>query len=343
MTRSRASQPSHRRHRTIRRQLFATLPALGTLAVLGTFLPATAQAAYPDKPIRMVVGFPPGGPVDTHARILAEKLQPILGQTVVLDYKAGAAGNIGSDNVAKSPADGYTLLIANTGQMSINNSLYPKLPYGMPKDFAPVARTALIPLVMVVNNNVPAKNLKEFIAYAKANPGKLNFASGGNGGISHLMPEMFKQASGTFIVHIPYKGSAPALTDVMGGQAQMMADSIPLFTQFIKSGKVRALAVTSHARSPALPDVPTMEEAGLKGFEVVGFYGVLAPAGTPKDIVDKLSGALRTVLADPDTKAKFEQQGAEPAWQGPEAFTATILSEQKRWGQTIKQSGAKID
>ncbi|RDK09183.1 Bug family tripartite tricarboxylate transporter substrate binding protein [Cupriavidus lacunae] len=302
-----------------------------------------AQAAWPEKPIRLVVAFPPGGPVDTHARLLAEKLQPILGQTIVIDYKAGAAGNIGSDNVAKSAPDGYSLLLANTGQMAINNSLYPKLPYSMPKDFTPVARTALIPLVMVINNNVPARDLKTFISYAKAHPGKLNFASGGNGGISHLMPEMFKQASGTFIVHIPYKGSAPALTDVMGGQAQMMADSIPLFTQYIKAGKVRALAVTSPQRSPALPDVPTMQEAGLKGFEVVGFYGMLAPAGTPKEVVARLSGALRTVLADPDTKARLEQQGAEPAWQSPEAFAATIATEQKRWGQAIKASGASID
>jgi len=318
--------------------------ALLALAVAPLVIAAgTAQAAWPEKPIRLVVAFPPGGPVDTHARLLAEKLQPLLGQSIVLDYKAGAAGNIGSDNVAKSAPDGYTLLLANTGQMAINNSLYPKLPYSMPKDFAPVARTALIPLVMVVNNNVPARNLKEFIAYAKANPGKLNFASGGNGGISHLMPELFKQASGTFIVHIPYKGSAPALTDVMGGQAQMMADSIPLFTQYIKAGKVRALGVTSKQRSPALPDVPTLEEGGLKGFEVVGFYGMLAPAGTPKDIVARLSNALHTVLTDPDTKSKLEQQGAEPAWQSPEAFTATIVAEQKRWGQAVKVSGARID
>ncbi|EHP43012.1 ABC transporter substrate-binding protein [Cupriavidus basilensis OR16] len=322
------------------RFLHALLACAGLPLALGA---APAGAAWPEKPIRLVVGFPPGGPVDTHARILAEKLQPILGQSVVLDYKAGAAGNIGSDAVAKAAPDGYTLLLANTGQMAINGSLYPKLPYAMPRDFAPVARTALIPLVMVVNNNVPARNLKEFIGYARANPGKLNFASGGNGGISHLMPEMFKQASGTFIVHIPYKGSAPALTDVMGGQAQMMADSIPLFTQYIKAGKVRALAVTSKHRSPALPDVPTMEEAGLKNFEVVGFYGMLAPAGTPKEVVAKLSGALQTVLGEADTRAKLEQQGAESAWQGPEAFGQTIATENKRWAQVIKASGAKID
>ncbi|WP_454727332.1 MULTISPECIES: Bug family tripartite tricarboxylate transporter substrate binding protein [Cupriavidus] len=325
-------------------RFLSRLPALLAGAALPFALGAApAAAAWPDKPIRLVVGFPPGGPVDTHARILAEKLQPILGQSVVLDYKAGAAGNLGSDAVAKAAPDGYTLLIANTGQMAINGSLYPKLPYAMPRDFAPVARTALIPLVMVVNNNVPARNLKEFIAYARANPGKLNFASGGNGGISHLMPEMFKQASGTFIVHIPYKGSAPALTDVMGGQAQMMADSIPLFTPYIKAGKVRALAVTSKQRSPALPDVPTMDEAGLKHFEVVGFYGMLAPAGTPREVVAKIAGALQTVLADADTRAKLEQQGAEPAWQGPEAFGQTIAAEQKRWGQAVKDSGAKID
>ncbi|MHA7684646.1 Bug family tripartite tricarboxylate transporter substrate binding protein [Cupriavidus sp. PET2-C1] len=330
---------------TLNNRFLPGLPVLLACAALPLALGAApaAAAAWPEKPIRLVVGFPPGGPVDTHARILAEKLQPILGQSVVLDYKAGAAGNIGSDSVAKAAPDGYTLLLANTGQMAINGALYPKLPYVMPRDFAPVARTALIPLVMVVNNNVPARNLKEFIGYARANPGKLNFASGGNGGISHLMPEMFKQASGTFIVHIPYKGSAPALTDVMGGQAQMMADSIPLFTQYIKAGKVRALAVTSRHRSPALPDVPTMEEAGLKNFEVVGFYGMLAPAGTPKEVVAKLSGALQAVLGEADTRAKLEQQGAEAAWQGPEAFGQTIAAEQKRWGQVIKASGAKID
>lgn len=329
-------------HDKMTRRGFGRLGAAALLA--GAALGAgPAAAAWPDKPIRLVVGFPPGGPVDTHARLLAEKLQPLLGQTIVVDYKAGAAGNIGSDTVAKAAPDGYTLLLANTGQMAINGSLYPKLSYAMPRDFAPVARTALIPLVMVVNNNVPTHNLKEFIAYAKANPGKLNFASGGNGGISHLMPEMFMQATGTDLTHVPYKGSAPALTDVMSGQAQMMADSVPLFTGFIKGGKVRALAVTSRHRSPALPNVPTMEEAGLKNFEVVGFYGMLAPAGTPKDVVARLAGALETVLKDPDTRAKLEVQGAEAAWQGPEAFARTIAAEQKLWGQAVKASGATID
>lgn len=327
--------------RRVSRGFVHTLAALALTPL--AFATGAAHGAWPEKPIRLVVGFPPGGPVDTHARILSEKLQPILGQSIVLDYKAGAAGSIGSDNVAKSAPDGYTLLIANTGQMAINNSLYPKLPYGMPKDFAPVARTALIPLVMVVNNNVPAKNLKEFIAYAKANPGKLNFASGGNGGISHLMPEMFKQASGTFIVHIPYKGSAPALTDVMGGQAQMMADSIPLFTQYIKGGKVRALAVTGTKRVTDLPDVPTFAEAGYAEFDAPAWYGLLAPAATPAPIVHYLNGEVEQILKEPATQQRLAQLGAAPVGGSSDAFGKFIQAESARWSAVALKANVTPD
>ena len=262
-------------------------------------VPALAQTAFPSKPIKIIVGFPAGGPLDAHARLLADRLGQLLGQPIIVDYKAGAGGTVGADFVAKSDPDGYTLLMANTGTMTINPAIYPKNPYQTLRDFAPLARTAMQPLAIVVNPQVPANTLQELVALAKKNPGKLNYGSAGNGGISHLVPEMFKAATGTFIVHIPYKGSAPAFTDLLAGQVQMMAESIPQASQYVKQGKLRALAVTSRERSNALPDVPTLIEAGVKGFDVVGFYGVLAPAATPKPVMDKLAAAFKATLETP--------------------------------------------
>lgn len=333
----------------VRAAVSAALAAVAALSggaaaiALGALMPATAHAAWPDRPVRLIVAFPPGGPVDQHARLLSERLAPLLGQPVLVDYKPGAGGNIGADAVAKSAPDGLTLLVANTGQMAINPALYSKLPYDPSRDLVPVARTALLPLVMVVNRELPVRDLREFIAHAKARPGQLNYASGGNGGISHLAPEMFEQAAGIFMVHLPYKGSAPALTDVIAGHAQMMTDSIPLFTQQIRAGQVRALAVTGRARSPALPQVPTMIEQGLKGFEVVGFYGVLAPAGTPREAIAKLSDAIGKVLAAPDVRERLAQGGAEAAYLAPEAFAGAIRGERERWARAVKASGATID
>ena len=239
---------------------------------------AMGQASYPTKPVKIVIGFPAGGPLDQHARLLTDKLQTVLGQPVLVDYKAGAGGIVGAQEVMKSPADGYTLMLANTGVMVINPALYSKLPYSTLKDFVPIARTAMQPLALLVNPGVPAQTLPEFVRYAKANPGKINFGSAGSGGISHLVPEMFKSATGLYMVHIPYRGSAPAFTDLMAGQVQFMAESIPQAAQYHKQGKVRALAVTSRERNPALPEVPTvMETRVAKNFEVVGFYGFLAP------------------------------------------------------------------
>jgi tripartite-type tricarboxylate transporter receptor subunit TctC len=315
-----------------------------TSAFLATSLMASsAFAAYPDKPIRVVIGFPAGGPLDQHARLLTDRLQAVLGQPIIIDYKSGAGGTVGAQDVMKAPADGYTLMLANTGVMVINPALYSKLPYSTLKDFTPIARTAMQPLALLVNPKVPANTLKEFIAYAKSKPGQINYGSAGNGGISHLVPEMFKSATGLFMVHIPYRGSAPAFTDVMGGQVQFMAESIPQAANYHKQGKVRALAVTSKERNPALPDIPTVIESGIKGFEVVGFYGFLAPTGLPKDITAKLSDAFKQVMTSAEIRNRMITQGADPAFLGSEEFAQFLASETPRWAEAVKASGAKLD
>lgn len=304
---------------------------------------ASAQAAFPEKPIRIVIGFPAGGPLDQHARLLSDRLQAVLGQPVLIDYKAGAGGTVGAQEVMKAPADGYTLMLANTGVMVINPALYAKLPYSTVRDFTPIARTAMQPLALLVNPKVPANSLKEFMDYTRARPGQVNYGSAGNGGISHLVPEMFKSATGLFMVHIPYRGSAPAFTDLMGGQVQFMAESIPQAAAYHKQGKVKALAVTSRERNPALPDTPTVIESGIKGFEVVGFYGFLAPAGLPRDVRDKLSDAFRQVLTTPDIRNRMVAQGADPAFLGAEDFGKFLTAEMPRWAEAVKKSGAKLD
>ncbi len=326
-----------------------TLKNLLLLSLLGLSLVPCAHAqssaaSFPSKPIRIVVGFPAGGPLDQHARLLTDKLQGILGQPITVDYKSGAGGIVGAQDVMKSPADGYTLMLANTGVMVINPGLYSKLPYGTLKDFVPIARTAMQPLALLVNPSVPAQTLPEFVRYAKANPGKVNYGSAGNGGISHLVPEMFKKATGLFMVHIPYRGSAPAFTDLIAGQVQFMAESIPQAAQYHKQGKVRALAVTSRERNSALPDVPTVMETQLaSNFDVVGFYGFLAPAGTPKPIVDKLSDAFKQVLALPDVRNRMISQGADPAFLGADDFAQFLTAELPKWNAAVQASGAKLD
>jgi tripartite-type tricarboxylate transporter receptor subunit TctC len=304
---------------------------------------STAAAAYPDRPIRIVIGFPAGGPLDQHARLLTDKLQAVLGQPLIVDYKPGAGGSVGADAVAKSAPDGYTLMLANTGVAVINGALYSKLPYDTLRDFVPVARTAMQPLALLVTTKLPVKDLRQFIDYAKARPGQVNYGSAGNGGISHLVPEMFKTATGTFMVHIPYRGSAPAFTDLMGGQVQFMAESIPQAANYHRQGKVRALAVTSRERNPALPDVPTVIESGVKGFEVVGFYGFLAPRDTPKDVVARLSDAFRQVLTSADVRERMVGQGADPAFLGSEEFGRFLATETPRWAAAVRASGARLD
>ena len=289
------------------------------------------------------MGFPAGGPLDQHARLLTDRLQAQLGQPILVDYKAGAGGTVGAQEVMRAAPDGHTLMLANTGVMVINPALYNKLPYNTLKDFVPVARTAMQPLALLVNPKVPVQSLTEFVAYAKARPGQINYGSAGNGGSSHLVPEMFKSATGLFMVHIPYRGSAPAFTDLMAGQVQFMAESIPLAAQYHKQGKVRALAVTSRERNPALPDIPTVMETGIKNFEVVGFYGFLAPAGTPKDVVNKLSDAFKTVMNQPDIKSRMVAQGADPAFLGSDDFAQFLSTEMPRWAAVVQNSGAKLD
>ena len=304
---------------------------------------ASAWAAFPDKPIRVVIGFPAGGPLDQHARLLTERLQAVLGQPIVIDYKSGAGGTVGAQDVMKAAPDGYTLMLANTGVMVINPALYTRLPYGTLKDFTPIARTAMQPLALMVNPKLPVNTLKEFIDYTRARPGQINYGSAGNGGISHLVPEMFKNATGLFMVHIPYRGSAPAFTDLLAGQVQFMGESIPQAANYHKQGKVRALAVTSRERNPALPDVPTVIESGIKDFEVVGFYGFLAPAGLPKDVTAKLSDAFKQVMASPEIRSRMVTQGADPAFMGSEEFARFLAAEMPRWNQVVKASGARLD
>ena len=319
----------------------STLRLLLGTCLLATF--ASAWAAFPDKPIRVVIGFPAGGPLDQHARLLTERLQAVLGQPILIDYKSGAGGTVGAQDVMKAAPDGYTLMLANTGVMVINPALYTRLPYSTLKDFTPIARTAMQPLALMVNPKVPVNTLKEFIDYTRARPGQINYGSAGNGGISHLVPEMFKSATGLFMVHIPYRGSAPAFTDLMAGQVQFMGESIPQAANYHKQGKVRALAVTSRERNPALPDIPTVIESGIKGFEVVGFYGFLAPAGLPKDVTAKLSDAFKQVMASPDIRSRMVTQGADPAFMGSDDFAKFLTDEMPRWSAVVKASGARMD
>ena len=302
-----------------------------------------AYAAYPDKPIKIIIGFPAGGPLDAHIRLLSDKLQSVLGQPVIVDYKVGAGGAVGAQFVMQSPADGYTVLLANTGTMVINPAIYAKPPYDTLKDFQPIARTAQQPLALIVNKDVAANTLKEFVAYAKANPGKLNYGSAGNGGISHLVPEMLKTETGIFMVHIPFKGSAPAFTDLIAGHVQFMAESVPQAAIYAKQGKLKALAVTSAKRNIALPNTPTVLETGVANLEVVGFYGILAPKGTPPDITNKLSQAFKETLESPDIQKKMIDQGADPAYLNADQFTKYLTTEMPRWANAVKQAGAKLD
>ena len=313
------------------------------VAALIALASCAALAAFPEKPIRVVIGFPAGGPLDQHARLLADRLQAVLGQPILIDYKSGAGGTVGAQDVMKAAPDGYTLMLANTGVMVINPALYGKLPYQTTRDFTPIARTAMQPLALLVTPKLPVNSLKEFVDYTRARPGQVNYGSAGNGGISHLVPEMFKNATGLYMVHIPYRGSAPAFTDLMGGQVQFMAESIPQAAGYHKQGKVKALAVTSRERNPALPDTPTVIESGIAGFEVVGFYGFLAPAGLPRDVTAKLSDAFRQVLNSPEVRERMVAQGADPAFLGSEEFGKFLAAEMPRWADAVKKSGARLD
>jgi len=323
--------------------LRALAAVAGAAAIAGT-APAAAQAqAYPTKPIRLVVPFPPGGATDILARDVAQKLGEAWGQSAVVDNRPGAGGNIGSELVARAAPDGYTLEMGTVGTHAINASLYAKMPYDHVKDFAPVILVAGVPNVLVVNPALPVNSVQELIAYAKANPGKLNFASSGNGTSIHLSGELFKVMADVQMTHVPYKGSAPALQDLLGGQVQLMFDNLPPSLPQIKAGKLRALGVTAATRSPALPDVPTIAESGLPGFESSSWFGVLAPAGTPPAVIAKLNAEIATWLASPDAKQKLLAIGANAAGGTPDDFAKHIAAETAKWAKVVKESGAKID
>jgi tripartite-type tricarboxylate transporter receptor subunit TctC len=313
-----------------------------SLAVLASPL-APAQSSYPAQPIRIVVPFPPGGATDIMARAAAQKMNEAWKQSVVVDNRPGAGGNIGSELVAKAPADGYTLEMGTVGTHAINASLYAKMPYDHVKDFTPIVLVAAVPNVLVVHPSVPVNSVQELIAYAKANPGKINFASSGAGTSIHLSGELFKVMAGVQMTHVPYKGSAPALTDLLGGQVQIMFDNLPPSLPHIKAGKLKALAVTTLERAPALPDVPTIAESGLPGFDSSSWFGLLAPAGTSREIVVKVNGEIARWLATPEAKEKLTSIGAIAKGGTPEDFVQHIASETAKWQKVVKESGAKVD
>ena len=298
---------------------------------------------YPSKPIRIVVPFPAGGTTDLIARAAAQKLTESLGQPVVVDNRPGAGGNIGAELVAKSAPDGYTLLMGTVGTHAINASLYPKMPYDHVRDFAPIILIAGVPNVLVVNLSLPVNSVQELIAYGKANPGKLNFASSGNGTSIHLSAELFKTMTGVQMAHIPYKGSAPAIQDLAGGQVQLMFDNLPSALPLIKAGRLKALAVTSKTRAAVLPDVPTVAESGLPGFEASSWFGLLASAGTPQPVIAKVNAEIAKWLATPEAREKLTTQGANVAGGTPEDFARHIAAETAKWQKVVKDSGAKID
>jgi len=322
---------------TRRTLTLAAASALGLLAL--TPLAAQAQA-FPTKAITIIVPFSAGGTTDILARVLGQFMSKDLGQPVIIDNRAGAGGNIGTQLVARAAPDGYTILMGTVGTHAINQSLYPKLAFDPIKDFAPLTRVALVPNLLVANPAQPFKTVKELMAYAKANPGKVTFGSSGSGTSIHLSGELFKQMAGVDIQHVAYKGSAPAVNDLLGNHIAIMFDNMPSAIGHVKAGKLRPLAVTTAQRSPALPDVPTIAEAGVPGYEATSWFGLLAPAKTPAPVVARLNASILKALADPDVKKKLLEQGAEPAGETPAQFAAFIASETVKWGKIVKQSGA---
>jgi tripartite-type tricarboxylate transporter receptor subunit TctC len=314
------------------------------LAVIAFFsLPGNAQEKYPVKPVHVVVPFAPGGSTDIFARLVAERLSTAFAQPVLIENRAGAAGNIGAEAVAKSPPDGYTLLMATTGVMAINNALYKTMAYEAAKDFEPVIFIASITNVLAVPNELPAKNVAELVALAKREPGKLTFASSGAGSSTHLSAELFKSMAGIDVVHIPFKGSSQALIDVVAGRVSMIFDNMPSALPHIKSGKLRALGVTGLKRSPALPEVPTISEAGVAGYDSLSWSGFAVPAGTPRDIVLRLNRETATILAAADMKHKLAEQGADAIGGPPEAFAEHVRREREKWGRLVRERNIVVN
>jgi tripartite-type tricarboxylate transporter receptor subunit TctC len=329
-----------------RMKKLAAILAAGTVLAIAAS-PASAQSAastYPNRPIKLVVGFAPGGSTDIIGRIVAQKLGEKLGQQVIVDNKAGAGGTLGADATAKAAPDGYTLTLGTTSTHAIAAGAYTKLPYNPVTDFTPISLVAITPYLLVVNPQVKANNMAEFVALAKAQGGKMNYASAGNGTATHLAMEMLKDTAKIDLLHIPYKGNAPADVAILGGEVQAVFGSMPALLQNTKAGKVRPIAVGTLKRSPALPDVPTVAEQGFPGFEAALWLGVLAPANTPKPIVDKLHKALVEIVATPDFKAQMDANGAEPLSSAtPDAFTTMLKGEVDRYVKVTKAIGIKLD
>ena len=319
----------------------AACTALAGAGLLGSG--AAMAQAYPSKPVTIVVPFAAGGTTDILARIIGQALTAELGQSVVVDNRAGAGGNIGGQAAAKAAPDGHTLFMGTVGTHAINASLYKKMPFDPVKDFAPLTRVANVPNLLVANPAQPYKSVKDLIAYAKANPGKVNFGSSGNGSSIHLSGELFKSLAKVDMQHVPYKGSAPAVTDLLGNQIGIMFDNMPSAIQHVRSGKLVPIAVTTAKRSPELPNVPTIAEAGVPGYEATSWFGMFAPAGTPAPVLAKLNAAIVKVLAQPDVKKKINEQGAEVYSETPEQFAAFIQAESVKWGKVVKESGASLD
>jgi len=319
----------------IARRLLAVLAALAIAGV--------AHAQYPSKPVRIVVPYPAGGTSDILARTIGQKLQELWGQPVVIDNKPGATGNVGAEIVAKSPPDGYTLMLADIGSLAISPSVFSNLPFDPVKDFAPVLMVAYSPHILAVHPSVPAKDVKELIAYAKANPGKLNFAVSGTGGANHLAGIEFAMRSGIQWTYIPYKGGAQAIADVMGGQAQVLFNGMLATYPSVKDGKLRGLAISSEKRFASAPELPTVAEFGFPGFETGSFQGIVAPAGTPKDVIATLHGTITKILATPEMTDRLGKAGAELRPQSPEQFGQFIASEKARWAKVVKDSGEKFE
>ena len=314
------------------------------LMVIAGSLPTLAQAAsaYPAKPIRIIVAYTPAGTTDILARAVGQKMTEAWGQTVIVDNRPGANGNIGTELTANATPDGYTITMGTAATHSINNTLYPTLKWDAVKNFAPISLVAMVPNVLVVNNSLPVKSVKELMAYGNANPGKLNHGSPGLGSTGHLCAELFKGISGIKMTHVPYKGSAPTLADLAGGQIQVVIDNLPPYLPHVQSGKIRGLAVTTAQRSPAAPNLPTIQEAGVAGYEAGSWFGLLAPTGTPKNIVQKLSGETARILKVREVNERLSALGASPVGGTPEEFAVFIRSEQAKWRKVIQQAGIKL-
>jgi len=317
---------------------------LGLAAALLLALAPLAQAEpYPSKPIHFIVPYPPGGPLDTVARLLARKVSESVNQPVIVENKPGAGGNIGAEYVAKSAPDGYTILMGAVATHAINPTLYSHIPYDPVKDFAPVTELAWTPNVLVVNPSLPVSNVQQFIAYAKAHPGQLNFGSGSTGSAGHLAGELFKSMAGVQMVHVPYKGAAPAMQDLIAGRIQLMFDNLASSLGHIRAGSVKALAVTTAKRSSMAPQLPTIAESGLPGFDISTWFGVFAPGGTPQPVVQQLHDEFVKALDAPDVRATMKKLGAEPVGNTPQEFAAYIHSEAQKYARVIRASGAKVD